>query len=91
MNRRSSVVTTVCEDYQALLEECQHALADWNEQRAKLRENGLISKEAGDEVLRLQAKYARAYTVLQNHARLCFRCRLATRMTEPLTENVLSH
>jgi hypothetical protein len=91
MNRRSSVVTTVCDDYQALLEECQRALADWNELRANVREKNLVTKESGDQLLRLQAGYARAYTVLQNHARLCFRCRLASRMAEPDTEKALTH
>ena len=65
----------ICNKYQTLLEECESALAIWNGYRAEISESRLASKEAGDELLRLQAKYARAYTVLQNHAHNCSFCR----------------
>src|SRR6266849_9672862 len=61
--------------YQTLLEECESALAIWNRYGAEISESRLASKEAGDELLRLQAKYAWAYTVLQNHAHNCSFCR----------------
>jgi hypothetical protein len=75
MSGQLSVETVVCSEYQRLLEECQKALENWNEHRAEIRGSRLIGKEAGDELIRLQAKYARAYTVLRKHAHDCLRCK----------------
>ena len=66
--------TAICNKYQTLLEECERALAIWNEHRAEISESRLVGKEAGDELLRLQANYARAYTVLRSHAHTCSFC-----------------
>jgi hypothetical protein len=74
MSKQPSVNTSVCSEYQRLLEESQRALEIWNEHRAKACQSRLIGKEAGDELLRLQAKFARAYTILQNHAHNCMFC-----------------
>ena len=82
MSKRLSVNTSICSEYQRLLEESQRALEIWNEQPAEVCQSPLIGKEAGDELLRLQAKYARAYTVLQNHERNCSLCQLESRMEE---------
>ncbi len=71
MSRQLSVNTTVCSEYQRLLEESRRALEIWNEHRAEFCQFRFIGREAGDELLRLQAKYARAYTVLQSHERNC--------------------
>jgi hypothetical protein len=87
MSKQLSINVTVCAGYQRLLEECQRALEIWNEQRAKVCQSRLIGKEAGDELVRLQAKYARAYTVLQNHAHNCPRCQLVSRIEECHSEN----
>ena len=87
MNNQLSVETAVCTDHQMLLAECQRALEIWNEQRAKFCQFRFIRTEAGDELLRLQAKYARAYTVLQNHERSCSLCQRASRMGGRASEN----
>ncbi len=87
MSKQLSVNTSLCSDYQRLLEESQSALEIWNEQRAEFCQSRFIGREAGDELLRLQAKYARAYTVLQNHERNCSLCQLASRTEEPDSEN----
>ena len=62
-------------------------MAIWNEHRAEVVKSPVVAKEAGDELLRLQAKYARAYTVLQNHARLCSYCQLVKRLEGRGSEN----
>lgn len=80
MSKQLSANTTVCSGYQRLLEECQSALEVWNEHRAEVLRSPSVEKEAGDELLRLQANYARAYTVLQNHANNCPRCQLVARI-----------
>jgi hypothetical protein len=74
MSKQPSADTTVCSEYQSLLEESQRALEIWNEHRTKICQSRLIAKDAGDELLRLQAKYARAYTVFQNHLHNCVLC-----------------
>jgi hypothetical protein len=80
MNERLSVKTTACSEYQRLLEESQRALEIWNEQRSENCQSRVIGKEAVDKLLRLQANFARAYAVLQRHARNCLRCQLVSRI-----------
>ncbi len=87
MSRQLRFDTMVCSEYQRLLGESQSALEIWNEHRDEFCEFRFIEREAGDELLRLQAKYARAYTVLQNHERNCSLCRLASRMEGRDSEN----
>jgi hypothetical protein len=85
MNNQVSVETAVCTEHRMLLAECQRTLEIWNEHRAEFCQFRFIRREAGDELLRLQAQYARAYTVLQNHERNC--CQLASRMEGRNPEN----
>lgn len=87
MSKQLSVNTSICREYQRLLEESQRALEIWNEHRAEVCQSRLNGKEAGDELLRLQAKYARAYTVLQNHERNCSLCQLVSRIEGHDSEN----
>jgi hypothetical protein len=61
-------------NYQILLEECERALTLWNECRGEISQSRLVGKQAGGELLRLQAKFARAYTVLHNHPHNCSFC-----------------
>jgi hypothetical protein len=84
MNNQFSVETAVCTEHQTLLRECQKALEIWNEHRAEFCQFRFKGREAGDELLRLQAKYARAYTIFQNHER---NCQLASRMEQRDSEN----
>ncbi len=87
MHRQFSVETAACPEHQRLSAECQRALEIWNERRSEFCQGHLSGKEAGDELLRLQAKYARAYTVLRNHARNCALCQLASRIEGRNSEN----
>jgi len=80
MNKQLSVNTSICSEYQRLVQESRRALEIWNEHRAEFCQFRFIGREAGDELLRLQAKYARAYTVLQNHERNCSLCQLGSRI-----------
>ena|ERR1700739_2437765 len=74
MREQIFLETMTCSEYQRLLEECQGALKAWIERRSKTCRLRLIGKEEGDELLLLQAKYARAYALLQRHSHNCFRC-----------------
>ena len=87
MSQHLSVKTTVCSEYQRLLEESQSAMEIWNEHRSEFCQFRFIRREAGDELLRLQAKYARAYTALQNHERDCSLCQLMSRIEGRDSEN----
>jgi hypothetical protein len=80
MSKQLSINTSICSEYQRLLEESQKALEIWNEHRAEFCQFRFISREAGDELLRLQAKCAQAYTVLQNHERSCSLCQFVSRI-----------
>jgi hypothetical protein len=86
MSRPSSVEARVCAEHQRLLEECEKALRIWDERRAEFCQFRFIEKAAGDQLLLLQTKYARAYTVLENHKRNCTVCQSTAREREPVSE-----
>jgi hypothetical protein len=76
MSSRQYVTSGICERYQTLLEECGTALAIWDKYRARVAASGPAGKEEGDEIFRLQAKYARAHAALRKHLHECLQCRL---------------
>jgi hypothetical protein len=90
MSKHVSVNTTVCSEYQKLLEESRSALEIWNQHREVALNSCVIKKEAGDELQSLQAKFAKAYTVLQNHAHNCALCQLVARIEGRDSENDLA-
>src|SRR5713226_5534727 len=87
MSKRLSVNTSICSEYQRLLEESQGALEIWNEHRAEFCQFRFIGREAGDELPPLQAQYARVYSVLQNHAHNYSLCQLVSRIEGHDSEN----
>jgi hypothetical protein len=87
MNKQLSLETAVCTEQQRLSAECERTLQIWKDRRAEFCQLHLSGKEAGDELLRLQANYARAYTVLRNHARNCSLCQLVSRIEGRSSEN----
>ena len=82
MSAEMSVKTAVCTTYESLLEKCQSACQIWNAQRAELRESGQNGKKVDDELRRLQAKYAKAYSILRNHVHSCETCQWVSRLEE---------
>jgi len=87
MSRQLSVETAVCTEHERLTEECQRALENWDEHRAEFCRTRPIRQEAGDELLRLQAKYARAHTVLQRHVHDCLLCQMVAGAEQQHSEN----
>ena len=79
MSHQQYLKSGVCENYQTILEECGKALATWDGYRTRVTQSGRAGKEEGNEIFRLQAKYARAYAALQNHLHDCVLCRLIAR------------
>ena len=82
MSEELSVKTAVCTYYERLLEKCQSACQIWNEQRAEIRESGQHGKKVDDELRRLQANYAKAYSVLRNHVHGCETCQWVSSLEE---------
>jgi hypothetical protein len=80
MSKQLPAETIVCSEYQRLLEACVSAREIWKKHRAEIYRHRLVGKKTGDELLRLQANYARAYYVLQRHAQQCLRCRSVLRI-----------
>lgn len=76
----------LCGEYEKLLNECQSALDQWNGRSERIRETQQTGEQAGRELLRLQARFAKTYTILQRHVERCERCQLAARMTQTVTE-----
>src|SRR5437899_6260484 len=87
MSRQLSVETAVCTEHQRLTEECQRALENWDERRAEFSRTSPVRPEAGDELLRLQAKYARAQTLVQRHMHDCLLCQMVAGAAEQNAEN----
>jgi len=90
MSKHVSVNTAVCSQYQRLLEESRCALEIWDQQREVALNSCVIKKEAGDELQSLQAKFAKAYTVLQNHAHNCSLCQFVAKIERRDSENDLA-
>ena len=74
MNSTVTYKTAVCAQYEILLNECVAALEAWDERREQIVQSHLSGKEVGDEMLRLQADYAKAYTALRKHVSKCAIC-----------------
>ena len=74
MTKQLSARVMVCSEYQRLLEESARAREAWSTLQAEICWAQLIPKKTVHELLRLRAKYARAYTLLQNHVHSCERC-----------------
>lgn len=87
MSKELSVKTGVCTEYERLLKECQNASKIWNEQRAEIYWLRLRGKKVEDELRRLQAKYARAYSMLQKHTHDCALCQLVSMIEGLDSEN----
>ena len=80
MSEELSFRTSICSDYETLLKECQRAMNAWKQRREEIARIGLHGKQAGDELQKLQAKYARAYNRLERHTKSCAVCRFTTEL-----------
>jgi hypothetical protein len=87
MNKQLSIKTTACSKYQRLLEECHSALEIWNKRRAEISQAHEYKMDEGDELLHLQANFARAYAVLEHHSHDCELCELISHIEECDSDN----
>ena len=80
MNTEYSFKTAICSEYENLLFECQKALVNWRDRREQVASFGFASKKTSDELLKLQACYARAYSRLESHDEKCELCRFVSKI-----------
>ena len=80
MNSELSFKTAVCTEYERLLTACQSALETWRNRRDEFARLQVQGKRAGDELLRLQADYARAHVRLEAHEQNCETCRFVSKI-----------
>ena len=73
--------TAFCSNYERLLCVCVQSLNTWRNLREEIADSGLTSKEAGDELMRLQADYAKAYSRLENHKDNCELCHFVSKIS----------
>ncbi len=84
MNSERSFQTAFCSEYESLLYECQLAketCAEWRAQMNSPLSAKNLNREVASELLRLQANYAKAYSLLENHVHECDLCQFVTRMS----------
>jgi hypothetical protein len=80
MDAELSYETAVCTEYERLLCACVQSLDSWRNCREEIANSGLGGKEVADELLRLQADYAKAYSRLEKHERNCGLCRFVSKI-----------
>lgn len=80
MNAGISFKTAVCNEYERLLTACQNALESWRSRREEIARSHFRGKPASDELLRLQANYAKAYSQLEKHEENCETCRFVSKI-----------
>ena len=73
--------TAFCSTYERLLCACAQSLDVWRDLREEVASSGSGSKEAGDELIRLQADYAKAYSRLEKHRDNCELCHFVSKIT----------
>jgi hypothetical protein len=73
--------TAFCSNYERLLCVCVQSLNAWRNLREQILNSSLTSKEAGDELIRLQADYAKAYSRLEKHIDSCELCHFVSKIS----------
>jgi len=87
MNEDLSFADAVCTQYESLLEECQQALSAWSDRSERARRQQMAGEAVGRELLSLQARFAKCYTILQKHTRTCERCVAVAQMNKLIAES----
>jgi hypothetical protein len=82
MNELFDFCTANCLDYETLLKESQRALVTWRERSEEVTRFGLQGKQIGDELQKLQASYATAYSRLERHGKSCVLCQFTFGIAE---------
>ena len=70
-------MAATCETHQGLLDECNAARDEWNSRRAEISKLGLRGKKIDNELMRLQARFAKSHAMVRSHLRGCECCQSA--------------
>jgi hypothetical protein len=73
--------TAFCSEYERLLCVCVQSLNAWRNRREGIANFALRNKELGDELMRLQADYAKAYLRLEKHKDNCEVCHFVSKIS----------
>jgi hypothetical protein len=73
--------TAFCTEYERLLCVCVQSLDAWKNRREEIANSVVRSWEAGDELMRLQADYAKAYSRLEKHIDDCELCHFLSKIS----------
>jgi hypothetical protein len=76
-----SFKTAFCSDYETLLKNSQEALEQWNERGSEITASGIVGKSAREELQRLQARFIKAYDLLQEHTHDCELCQFVSEIS----------
>jgi len=88
MSAEFSFKTAVCTEYESLLIACQKALETWRKRREEITRLRSSKREATDELLRVQADYAKAYSRLEEHQAKCELCRFVSEIGNRNSESI---
>lgn len=80
MNQEPSFRTAICTEYENLLFACQQALENWRTRRDEVASLNFVGKKNSNDLLRLQAEYARAHFRLETHEESCELCRFVSKI-----------
>jgi hypothetical protein len=80
MSHEPAFKTAICTDYERLLVACLNALEVWRSRREELCAANSIPKQAADELLRLQADYAKAFSRVERHEYDCELCQFVSKI-----------
>ena len=80
MHSQPSFKTAICTDYEKLLFACQQALENLHHVQKYIASLSSTDADTSDQLLRLEAAYARAYAHLESHDERCQLCRFVSKL-----------
>jgi hypothetical protein len=80
MDAELSCEVAVCTEYERLLCACVQSLDSWKSRREVIANSNLRGKEVADELLHVQADYAKTYLRLEKQKDNCGLCRFVSKI-----------
>jgi len=84
MKNEPSFKTAVCSTYERLLKQSQAKCEVWETRRKEACQGQSNDNESDDELLGLQADYAKAYHDLRTHVRTCTICQYFSKTADQI-------
>lgn len=80
MHSQPSFRTAICTDYEHLLFACQRALENLLRLQKQVASHPFAGADTSNQLLPLEAAYARAYAQLESHDERCQLCRFVSEL-----------